>query len=656
MSIKTKMLTLLVVSLLVVGMIIAGSGMFVLYQQTLHSTQIAMNNQTVQLSGQVSDLFESFDKSGQVYGQDSELQSGDPTRIQAKINTYYHVAWGVDRLNFLDVTGKRLAIAPYDTKVIGDSLADRTFYKDTLGDQKSHVSDVIINRVTGVPSVIVTQPVKSENGKIAGMVLQAVNLETLQNYLAQVKVGSTGVAALIAHDGTLIAHSNRDLVKEQKKIAEDLMKRLKEQPGQLVSYKDLAGRESVALVIAVKNTDWFAIASLPVNEFKAGFYSSLLWMLVALCIGIIVVGLIGWRYLLKTLQPIDVLVHEATKIAQGDLSLSALGIDSKDEVGRLAQSFEQMTNNLRTLMQQVSAATEQVASSSEQLHAGAEQSAQAANQVAVSIASTSAGIEKQTLGVANVLSLVEDITKGSQEGAAAAEQAAAITKQAVYSTTEGSNAVGNAIVQMNQIQVTVEDSAKVVAELGDRSKEIGLIVDTISGIAAQTNLLALNAAIEAARAGEQGRGFAVVAEEVRKLAEQSQIAAKQISALIGDIQAKTDQAVVAMSTGTEEVRKGSAVVDKAGISFKEIERHVEEVSQITQGIAIGLSDAMNASKQVLLATQEVDAIGREIASQAQNISAATEEQSASMEEIAASSQSLANVAEELQNAVRKFTM
>jgi len=105
MSIKTKLLTLLVVSLLVVGMIIAGSGMFVLYQQTLHSTQITMNNQTVQLSGQVSDLFESFDKSGQVYGQDSELQSGDPARIQAKINTYYHVAWGVDRLNFLDVTG-----------------------------------------------------------------------------------------------------------------------------------------------------------------------------------------------------------------------------------------------------------------------------------------------------------------------------------------------------------------------------------------------------------------------------------------------------------------------------------------------------------------------------------------------------------------------
>lgn len=656
MTIKTKTIALLITSLLVVGMIIAGSGMYVLYQQTLNNTEVTMNNQARQLAGQVSDLFDSFAKSGKFYSMDSELQSGDPTRIQARINTYLAVAWGIDRLNFLDTTGKRIALAPYDAKVIGDNLSDRKFFQDTMADQQSHISDVIINRVTKVPSIVVTQPVKGDDGQMRGMILQAVNLKTLQSFLDEIKVGSTGTAAIISQDGTLIAHTYKDLVQSDNKIPDDFMIRLKEQPERLINYTDLAGRKSIALVFPIKNTEWFTIVSLPISEFQAGFYTSIFWMLAALISGIIIVGFIAWRYLLKTLRPIEDLVQEAAKIAAGNLTLSTLNIQSKDEVGHLAQSFEQMTTNLRKLMQQVSEATAQVATSAEQLNANAEQSAQASSQVAASIAFTVEGIEKQTHGVTHVLSLVEEIANSSQESAKATEHASDITQQAVNATTVGNNAVKNAIIQMNRIQETVSDSAEVVADLGIRSKEIGLIVDTIAGIAAQTNLLALNAAIEAARAGEQGRGFAVVAEEVRKLAEQSQEETKHISELIADIQRKTEQAVAAMSNGKDEVGKGTEVVSKAGTAFEEIELHVKKVAEITIGVASALSRAVDAGTQVLAATKEVDTIGKEIASQAQNISAATEEQSAALQEIAASSQSLTHLAENLQKAVQQFKM
>lgn len=138
---------------------------------------------------------------------------------------------------------------------------------------------------------------------------------------------------------------------------------------------------------------------------------------------------------------------------------------------------------------------------------------------------------------------------------------------------------------MSQIDGTVTSSARVVAKLGERSKEIGQIVDTISGIAGQTNLLALNAAIEAARAGEQGRGFAEVADEVWKLAEQSQETAKKIETLIGDIQADTDTAVMAMNSGTLEVKTGAEVVNTAGAAFRGIAELINEVSSQVQGIS-----------------------------------------------------------------------
>ncbi|WP_371363682.1 methyl-accepting chemotaxis protein [Sporomusa rhizae] len=207
---------------------------------------------------------------------------------------------------------------------------------------------------------------------------------------------------------------------------------------------------------------------------------------------------------------------------------------------------------------------------------------------------------------------------------------------------------------MAQIEETVRNSAQVVAKLGERSKEIGQIVDAISGIAGQTNLLALNAAIEAARAGEQGRGFAVVAEEVRKLAEQSQEAAKKIAGLIGEIQGDTDKAVASMNDGTREVNVGADVVNAAGVAFREIIDMVSQVSSQIKEISAAIQQMASGSQQIVGSVKKIDDLSKSSAGEAQNVSAATEEQLASMEEIASASQALAQLAQDLQVAVARF--
>ena len=209
---------------------------------------------------------------------------------------------------------------------------------------------------------------------------------------------------------------------------------------------------------------------------------------------------------------------------------------------------------------------------------------------------------------------------------------------------------------MQQIEENVVQSAAVVAQLGERSQEIGQIVDTISGIASQTNLLALNAAIEAARAGEQGRGFAVVAEEVRKLAEQSQGAAKEIAMLIGEIQGDTEKAVTVMNEGPQLVQEGSTAVQSAGEAFHKIGALVESVNMQMQEASAAMQQMAGGSEQMVAAMKDIDHLSKHAVSQTQTVSASTEEQAASTEEIAASSQALASMAEELRQEVGKFQL
>lgn len=388
-----------------------------------------------------------------------------------------------------------------------------------------------------------------------------------------------------------------------------------------------------------------------------GIINQVIYRTIIVSIAALAVVLIGVIFFTRrTLKPIELLLVKFREVAAGNLGVSLLEVQSRDEIGKLAEAFNKMLQSLRVLIGKVANSAEQVAAASEQLTASAEQSALAASQVAETITEVAAGSEKQVSSVNGTTVVVENISTGIGQIAANSKSMADTSDRTAEAAHEGGKMIEQAIRQIGNIESTVAGSAEVVLKLGERSKEIGQIIDTISGIAGQTNLLALNAAIEAARAGEQGRGFAVVAEEVRKLAEQSEDAAKQIAALIGEIQDDTDEAVKAMEAGTHEVKIGTEVVNTAGRSFGEIKALVGQVSKQVGDISAAIQEMAGGSQKVVLSMQEIDGISRETASHTQTVSAAIEEQSASMEEIASSSHALAQMAEELQNAVNQFKM
>jgi len=363
------------------------------------------------------------------------------------------------------------------------------------------------------------------------------------------------------------------------------------------------------------------------------------------------IGILLGLYMARTItKPI---IQMTDHMVRGDLNFAA-NVTSADEVGHLIRAFDKMITTLRSMVMGVQANAEQVAASAEELTASAEESAHAVNQVATSITEVAQGSDEQVTIVNENIAGIEQLAASIGQVAVKTNQVSFNAQQAAISAKSGSNAIEAAMNQMLQVEQSTVKSAEVIAKLGGHSQEIGQIVDAIASIAGQTNLLALNAAIEAARAGEHGRGFAVVAEEVRKLAEQSQHATKEIGDLIHEIQGDTDEAVQAMRIGSQEVQKGNTVVNLAGRSFNEIAGSVDQVSSQMQDISAFTQQIVEKSQRIVASIGNIAAISKENASRTQTASAATEEQSASLEEIASSSQVLAKLAEELQRSISHF--
>ena len=353
--------------------------------------------------------------------------------------------------------------------------------------------------------------------------------------------------------------------------------------------------------------------------------------------------------------PLNAMITICNSLRDGDFRDDVRHSDPRgDEFGLLIDAVLDLRTTINKLMKKTSTTAEQLAASSQELTASANQSAQASEQVAQSVTNSASAVAEQQQNVADAMDAIEHAMRSIQALNEASVIVAEKVDEAAKQSSYGSAAIETSVEKILSVEKIVNESAGTVDKLGPRSKEIGQIVEAISGIAEQTNLLALNAAIEAARAGEHGRGFAVVADEVRKLAEESQNAAQKIADLIGAIQNDTDDAVASMHEGSVAVREGTKSVEDLRTSFDNIGAASGQVTDRTRSMANDIKVVSDDTNIIKTRSEKISENSSKVATEMESVSAASQQQSASAEEIASASDALAHLAQDLQTQLQHF--
>ncbi|MEV3811747.1 methyl-accepting chemotaxis protein [Aeromonas allosaccharophila] len=369
------------------------------------------------------------------------------------------------------------------------------------------------------------------------------------------------------------------------------------------------------------------IADEMVKDIKAMYSNSRTMSIIVSLVTLGFVVVIAWLLTGQIRNPVMALLEQTRRVSSGDLT-SRIDMQqfNNDELGTLAKGFGEMQTNLRTLVSEVSGSVVQLSSATEEMSSVARQSA-------TNMSAQQHELNQLATAMNEMQATVQEVSRNTSDAASAATSAS--------ETAEiGAKTVNDSIQRIERVAGAIESTAAVIRQLGDDSRNIGMVLEVIRGIAEQTNLLALNAAIEAARAGEQGRGFAVVADEVRTLAKRTQDSTSQINTIIAELQQRAEQAGSTMQQSQELMNTTVSTAREAGESISQISGSVSSISH------------MNI--QIATATEEQGAVSEELNRNVVNISHASEEVAAGATQMAQACNELNHLATQLQDMVRRF--
>lgn len=576
----------------------------------------------------------------------------DPNRGRGVLTKISFEFDNINSIQIYDLEGNQILSSK--TMEAGINVSENDWFQKTL-EEGRYVSDSYVEDLT--PEIIISMVINNVSNQPKGIISANISLKNLSKLAEEYKVGDTGNTYLVDRKGVMIAHvdyRNKVFIPFNACEAgiEGVIKVL-EGNTDVSTYLNENNETVIGAYVYMPSTGFGVILEQNQSEILAAAVTNLERTILITLISILLIVLLTSLITRRFTTPIVKLVKAVDEIGKGDLT-KRVKVDSPNEVGKLQQEINKMVESLYKIISNVNKSIGKFKSNVENLTQSTQLTVAASKEINQIVDNVATGAEEQLNTVETAMSLVEDVTKIAKQVDENTNIVLTATNQASSAAKEGSNDVLGTRKSMDSIAAKVNESAKQIAKLDERTKEIGKIITFIDNIAKQTNLLALNAAIEAARAGEYGKGFTVVAEEVRDLAVQTGEASNNIVSIINQIQEEMDKVTITMEEGVEEVKKGSKALDKTINSFERISVQTKEAYRGIEEFAVVVEQLTENMNRIESAISEVSHVSQQTAAGTQTIMASTEEQQAAIHQINQSIEELNQMTKDLDDMIKGF--
>lgn len=555
-----------------------------------------------------------------------------------------------DSLFIADIQGNQICRTDNSPLV---NVKDRDYFNLAI-QGTTNFSDPVLSKVNNQLTIIGAAPVYGANNKVVGLLGANLSLTSIQNVIEQILSQNPGYMVTLVDKNLIPLYHQIDSssVAKRSPLSDDVYSQaVKNRTGHMTAT--LRGQEFLVSYRPVENTDWVILAHFPkAVALEAAEYmrDSMIKVAFAFIIVFVICGLFVTR---KTLAPLRELESGARLVAAGDLTVT-LAAHRSDELGNVAKAFNAMTSSLREIVQAVKHSSTKIIASATDIASSAEQSSIASQQVARSMQTSADKVTQQCQETAKTETLLNELLTTSTTVSSTSHQVAAATHECASIAVQGQSIVNQTVEQIKSLNTMLENTVANVTSLGSKANEINRITDIIITITKQTNLLALNAAIEAARAGEAGRGFAVVAGEVKKLAEESANAVKNITTIIGELQAQTNDTISGVRQSFVYTEHSSKTASDLGASFIRIVDAIAHAQQQADNITCETEHQVKLYNQALAAVASITVAAGQNSEAINEIAAVSQEQSAATEEIACAIDQFKALAHSLEHMVQRF--